>query len=155
MWHFAWLVFTRIFVIQYYKFVKILVQIIIYLVQPICVDHAIFDINRNSIMKVALVLIFAASVTGQGIICSKRLPILDAKYSTQPFLVSPQLWESNVFTYYQGENQEPSAVRRGKFSYDAQNLRRRFIEEIDTSRTDREYYDELYLYKEVNRIYIP
>lgn len=67
----------------------------------------------------------------------------------RPFLVSPQLWESNIFTYYQGENQQPSAVRRGKESYDAQNLRRRFIEEFDTSRTDREYYDELFLYKEV------
>ena len=64
-------------------------------------------------------------------------------------LVSPQIWESNIFTYYEGENQEPIAVRRGKESYDAQNLRRRFIEEIDTSRTDRNYYDELYLYKEV------
>ena len=64
-------------------------------------------------------------------------------------LVSPKIWESNIFTYYQGENQEPSAVRRGKESYDAQNLRCRFIEEIDTSRTDRNYYDELYLYKEV------
>ena len=62
--------------------------------------------------------------------------------------MSPQIWESNIFTYYQGENQEPSAVRRGKESYDSQNLRRRFIEEIDTS-TDREYYDELYLHKEV------
>ena len=47
-----------------------------------------------------------------------------------------------------GENQEPSAIRRGKESYDAQNLRRRFIEEIDTS-TDRDYYDELYLHEEV------
>lgn len=63
--------------------------------------------------------------------------------------MSPQVWESNIFTYYQGENEEPSAIRRGKESYDAQNLRRRYIEEIDTLRTDRDYYDELYLYKEV------
>lgn len=66
------------------------------------------------------------------------------------FAVSPPVWESNIFTYYQGENEEPSAVRRGKESYDAPNIRRRFIEEIDTSRTDRNFYDELYLHKEVS-----
>ena len=65
------------------------------------------------------------------------------------FLVSPEVWEASIFTYYQGENEEPSAIRRGKESYDAPNERRRFIEEIDTSRTDRNYYDELYLHKEV------
>ena len=65
------------------------------------------------------------------------------------FPVSPQAWEANIFTYYQGENDQPSAIRRGKESYDAPNERRRFIEEYDTSRTDRNYYDELFLHKEV------
>ena len=65
------------------------------------------------------------------------------------FPVSPEAWEANIFTYYQGENDEPSAIRRGQESYDAPNERRRFIEEYDTSRTDRNYYDELYLHKEV------
>lgn len=65
------------------------------------------------------------------------------------FPVSPQAWEANIFTYYQGENDQPSAIRSGKESYDAPNERRRFIEEYDTSRTDRNYYDELFLHKEV------
>ena len=64
--------------------------------------------------------------------------------------MSPQTWEADIFTYYQGENEEPSAIRRGKESYDAPNERRRFIEEYDTSRTDRNYYDELYLHKDVS-----
>ena len=67
------------------------------------------------------------------------------------FLDSPETWEANIFTYYQGENGEPSTIRRGKESYDAPNERRRFIEEYDTSRMDREYYDELFLHKEVRR----
>lgn len=101
-------------------------------------------------MKAALLLVFAASVTGQGIICGRISIIAEiTERLICNFLVSPQVWESNIFIYYQGENQEPIEVRRGKFSYDAQNLRRRFIEEIDTSRTERDYYDELYLYKEV------
>ena len=68
--------------------------------------------------------------------------------------MSPQTWEANIFTYYQGENEEPSAIRRGKESYDAPNERRRFIEEIDTSQNERYYYDELYLHKEVCRVAI-
>jgi len=65
--------------------------------------------------------------------------------------VSPETWEAYFVTYNQGENDQPSAVRRGKESYDAPNFRRRFIEEYDTSRTDRNFYDELYLHKEVRR----
>lgn len=68
------------------------------------------------------------------------------------FLVTPETWEANIFTYYQGENDQPSAIRRGKESYDAPNERRRFIEEIDTSQTDRYYYDELFLHKEVREV---
>ena len=68
-----------------------------------------------------------------------------------PTLVTPEEWEAQLFTiYFQGTgNVEPSAIRRGKESYDAVNERRRFIEEFDTSYTDRYYYDELYLHKEV------
>lgn len=68
------------------------------------------------------------------------------------FPVSPKAWTANIFTYYQGENDEPSAIRRGQETYDAANERRRFIEEYDTSRTDRNYYDELYLHKEVREL---
>ena len=44
--------------------------------------------------------------------------------------------------------QEPTAVRRGQESYDAQNLRRRFFEEVDRY-NERDYYDNIYLHKEV------
>lgn len=53
-------------------------------ITPRKVDHAV----RNSTMKAALVLLFAASVTGQGIICSKRLAILDAIFDTTFFSIS-------------------------------------------------------------------
>ena len=66
-------------------------------------------------------------------------------------LDSPETWEANIFTYYQGENEQPVAIRRGKESYDAPNERRRFIEEFDFPQNDRDYYDELYLHKEVRR----
>ena len=64
-------------------------------------------------------------------------------------LVSPQVWEARVFEYYQEEgSQEPTEVRRGQESYDAPNLRRRFFEEADHF-DERDYYDNIYLHKEV------
>jgi len=64
--------------------------------------------------------------------------------------VAPPQWEGQIFIFYStSESSEPTAIRRGKESYDAVNFRRRFIEEFDTSRTDRNYYDELFLHKEV------
>lgn len=37
----------------------------------------------------------------------------------------------------------------GKFSYDAPNMRTRFIEEVDESQ-QRSFYDELFLFREVS-----
>lgn len=55
-----------------------------------------------------------------------------------------------MFEYFQeGNSQAPSEVIRGQESYDAPNLRRRFFEEADTS-NEREYYDNIYLHKEVS-----
>ena len=69
--------------------------------------------------------------------------------STVFALESPQVWEAKVFEYYQeASSQEPSTVRRGQESYDAPNLRRRFFEEVDSS-NERDYYDNIYLHKEV------
>lgn len=66
-------------------------------------------------------------------------------------LVSPQVWEANVFEYVQDEgSQMPNEVRRGRESYDAQNLRWRFLEEVE-SFDERDYYDNIFLHKEVNQ----
>ncbi|XP_065919767.1 mammalian ependymin-related protein 1-like [Dysidea avara] len=83
-------------------------------------------------MKAIVLVLFVAIVTSQAQQCT-----------------TPQQWESQIFSFYStSESTEPTAIRRGKESYDATNFRRRFIEELDTSRTDRNYYDELYLHKE-------
>ena len=64
-------------------------------------------------------------------------------------LESPQVWEAKVFEFYQEQgSQEPTEVRRGQESYDAPNLRRRFFEEVDEY-LERDYYDNIYLHKEV------
>ena len=69
-----------------------------------------------------------------------------------PFAVSPPQWEGLLFEFYStDESSAPTTVRIGKESYDATKFRRRFAEEVDMSRTDREYYDELFLHEEVNR----
>lgn len=69
--------------------------------------------------------------------------------STVFVLASPPVWEARVFEYdQQGSSQGPTTVRRGQESYDAPNLRRRFFEEVDSS-NERDYYDNIFLHKEV------
>lgn len=72
-------------------------------------------------------------------------------YSDVDFVLeSPQVWEARVFEFYQeGSSQEPTTVIRGQESYDAPNLRRRFFEEADRY-NERDYYDNIYLHKEVS-----
>ena len=69
--------------------------------------------------------------------------------------VSPPAWEARVFAFYQeGSSQEPTEVVRGQESYDAANQRRRFFEEADHF-SERDYYDNIYLHKEVsNALYV-
>ena len=57
--------------------------------------------------------------------------------------ISPATWEARVLRV------DPSKAfdSLGKFSYDAPNMRTRFIEEVDESQ-ERSFYDELFLFKE-------
>ncbi|XP_065919762.1 mammalian ependymin-related protein 1-like [Dysidea avara] len=69
--------------------------------------------------------------------------------SQEQICISPPQWEGLLFEFYStDESSAPTTVRIGKESYDATKLRRRFAEEVDMSRTDREYYDELFLHEE-------
>ena len=64
--------------------------------------------------------------------------------------MSPPQWEGLLFEYVsRDESSVPTTIHIGKESYDATEQRRRFAEEIDVSRSYKEYYDQLYLYKEV------
>ena len=107
-------------------------------------------------MKAIILVLFFGLASSQAQICSKIILKLYWHANYAYFVVSPQQWEGLIFEFYGvDESSAPTAIRFGKESYDASELRRRFTEELDSSRTDREYYDELFLHKEVDRMARP
>ncbi|KAI8486651.1 Mammalian ependymin- protein 1 [Branchiostoma belcheri] len=82
--------------------------------------------KTSSEMKVLILLVLASAAYGQ-------VP--------EPCR-TPSVWESNVGV----QDFERGIFVRAKLSYDSHNMRIRRIEEVDESRTDKEYYDILYLH---------
>lgn len=58
--------------------------------------------------------------------------------------VSPAQWESRLVEVDPSKQFE----RRANISYDATNMRIRIIDEVEEGRSERKFYEELFLYKE-------
>ena len=99
--------------------------------------------------KIVVVLLVGLAAFAQAQICGKKsLHYLFLSYSYPLPTVAPTQWEGRIFEFIGTSEAEITQFRIGKESYDAINLRRRYIEEQMESR-ERDYYDELFLHKEV------
>ena len=108
-------------------------------------------IGTESGMKaIVLVLLVGLAASAQAQICGKTSLTITfpCRIHSYPLpTVAPTQWEGLIFEYIGTSEAEITEFRIGKESYDAINLRRRYIEE-QLSR-EREYYDYLFLHKEV------
>jgi len=68
------------------------------------------------------------------------------------FAVAPKQWEGRIFEFLGTSEADVTEFRIGKESYDAVNLRRRYIEE-QLEGIKRDFYDYLFLHKTVGRPY--
>ena len=68
------------------------------------------------------------------------------------FAVAPKQWEGRVFDFLGTSEADITEFRIGKESYDAVNLRRRYIEE-QMEGSERDYYDYLFLHDKAGPSY--
>ena len=113
------------------------------------------EVGTESRMKViVLVLLVGLAASTQAQSCSKTSLIITFPCRIRSYLlptVAPKQWEGDIFEFIGTSEAEITQFRIGKESYDAINLRRRYIEEQMESR-ERDYYDYLFLHEEVQSL---
>jgi len=104
--------------------------------------------TESGMKAIVLVLLVGLAASAHAQSCGKTSP-LPVRCRIYPLpAVAPAQWEGNIFELIGTSEAEITQYRIGKESYDATNLRRRYIEEQMESR-ERDYYDYLFLHKEV------